>query len=124
MPKQAVALSKIPPQTARALETLGSHLAVARVRRKESLATRAKRIGVSIPTLTRLEAGDPTVSMGIYATALWLIGRDAELARIASPEHDQGALEMNIQEAIALGKKRALCARKNRATGQTRQVVS
>jgi hypothetical protein len=54
--------------------------------------------------------------MGIYATALWLIGRDGELARIASPEHDKGALEMNIQEAIDLGKARAKVARKNRAS--------
>lgn len=114
MPKQSIALTKIPPQTLRALETLGSHLAVARVRRKESLSTRAKRIGVSIPTLMRLESGDPSVSMGIYATALWLIGRDGELARIASPEHDKGALEMNIQEAIELGKARAKAAQKNR----------
>lgn len=114
MPKQSIALTKIPPQTLRALETMGSHLAVARVRRKESLATRAKRIGVSIPTLMRLESGDPSVSMGIYATALWLIGRDGELARIASPEHDKGALEMNIQEAIELGKARARVAQKNR----------
>jgi hypothetical protein len=30
--------------------------------------------------------------MGIYATTLWLIGRDGELARIASPEHDKGDL--------------------------------
>lgn len=116
MPKQALALSKIPPQTMRALEALGSHLAVARVRRRESLATRALRIGVSIPTLTRLESGDPAVSMGIYATALWLIGRDGELARIASPEHDKGALEMDIQKAIDLGKARARVARKNRAS--------
>lgn len=114
MPKQSIALTKIPPQTRRALETLGSHLAVARVRRKESLATRAKRIGISIPTLMRLESGDPSVSMGIYATALWLIGRDGELARIASPEHDKGALEMNIQEAIELGKARARAAQKKR----------
>jgi len=48
--KKTIALFKTPPQTMHALETLGSHLAVARVRRKESLATRAKRIGVSIPT--------------------------------------------------------------------------
>ena len=41
MPKQALALSKILPQTLRALETLGSHLDVARVRRKGALATRA-----------------------------------------------------------------------------------
>ncbi|OIQ66031.1 hypothetical protein GALL_524030 [mine drainage metagenome] len=122
MPKQAIAISKLPPQTLRALETLGSHLAVARVRRKESLATRAKRIGVSIPTLTRLEAGDPSVSMGIYATALWLIGRDGELAQIASPEHDKGALEMDVQAAIELGKARARVAQKNRAA-KTRPIT-
>ena len=107
MPKQALALSKLPPQTQRALEALGSHLAVARVRRKESLATRAKRVGVSIPTLMRMESGDPAVSIGIYATALWLIGRDGELARIASPEFDKGALELDIQQAIDLGKARS-----------------
>jgi len=123
MPKQAIALSKLPPQTLRALETLGSHLAVARVRRKESLATRAKRIGVSIPTLTRLESGDPSVSMGIYATALWLIGRDGELARIASPEHDKGALEMDVQAAIELGKVRSRVAQKNRASAKTRPIA-
>lgn len=123
MPKQAIALSKLPPQTLRALETLGSHLAVARVRRKESLATRAKRIGVSIPTLTRLESGDPSVSMGIYATALWLIGRDGELARIASPEHDKGALEMDVQAAIELGKARSRVSQKNRASAKTQAIA-
>jgi transcriptional regulator with XRE-family HTH domain len=119
MPKQAIALSKLPPQTQRALEALGSHLAVARVRRKESLATRAKRVGVSIPTLMRMESGDAAVSIGIYATALWLIGRDGELARIASPEFDKGALELNIQEAIDLGKARSKAARKSRAVAKT-----
>lgn len=115
MPKQALALAKLPPQTQRSLEALGSHLAVARVRRKESLATRAQRVGVSIPTLVRMESGDPAVSIGIYATALWLIGRDGELARIASPEFDKGALELDIQEAIALGKARSKVAQQNRS---------
>jgi transcriptional regulator with XRE-family HTH domain len=119
MPKQSAALSKLPPQTLSALEALGSHLAVARIRRRESLATRAKRVGVSIPTLIRLESGDPSVAMGIYATALWLIGRDGELARIAAPEFDKGALELDIQQAIELGKTRAQKGRvaaKRRAT--------
>mgnify|MGYP001559804792 CR=1 FL=1 len=115
MPKQSLALSKLPPQTQRALEALGSHLAVARMRRKESLATRAQRVGVSIPTLVRLESGDPSVSMGIYATALWLMGRDGELARIASPEHDKGALELDVQAAITVGKARARAAQRNRS---------
>jgi hypothetical protein len=112
MSKTPLAFSKLPPQTLRALETLGSHLAVARVRRKESLAARAKRVGVSIPTLMRMEAGDPAVSMGIYATALWLIGRDGELARLAAPEFDKGALELDVQEAISLGKARSKAAQK------------
>ena len=120
MPKQSNALSKLPPQTLSALEALGSHLAVARIRRKESLATRAKRVGVSIPTLMRLESGDPSVAMGIYATALWLIGRDGELARIAAPEFDKGALELDIQQAIALGKARAQKALKSRVAAKPR----
>lgn len=107
MPKRSQAVLSLTPATLGAVEALGSHLAVARVRRKESLATRAKRIGVSVPTLSRMENGDPTVSMGVYAQALWLIGRDGELGRIAAPEFDRGALELDVQEAITLGKQRA-----------------
>ncbi len=107
MPKRSQAVLSLTPATLGAVETLGAHLAVARVRRKESLATRAKRMGVSVPTLSRMENGDPTVSMGVYAQALWLIGRDGELARIAAPEFDRGALELDVQEAITLGKQRA-----------------
>ena len=67
----------------------------------------SKRLGVTTPTLLRLEAGDPGVGLGILATALWLIGRDAELADLAAPEHDKGALDKDVRQAIALGKQRA-----------------
>ena len=76
MPKSPRALSQLPPSTIGALEKLGADLAVARLRRKESLKTWANRMGVSIPTLQRIEAGDPSVGIGIVATALWLIRRD------------------------------------------------
>ena len=107
MPKTARALLQLPPATAAAIEKLGSDLAVARLRRKESLKTWAKRMGVSVPTLQRLEAGDPSVGVGIVATALWLIKRDSELRNLAAPEHDQGAIEMDIREAVELGRARA-----------------
>ena len=107
MPKTARALIQLPPTTTLAIEKLGVDLAVARLRRKESLKTWAQRMGVSVPTLQRLEAGDPSVGIGIVATALWLIQRDGELAKLASPEHDQGAIEMEIQEAMELGRARA-----------------
>ena len=107
MPKTARALLQLPPATSAAIEKLGADLAVARLRRKESLKTWAKRMGVSVPTLQRLEAGDPAVGIGIVATALWLIKRDGELRNLAAPEHDQGAIEMDVRAAVELGRARA-----------------
>jgi transcriptional regulator with XRE-family HTH domain len=107
MPKTARAIQQLPPATLGALQKLGADLAVARLRRKESLRAWAKRLGVSLSTLQRLEAGDPTVSIGIFASALWLINRDGELGNLAAPEHDQGALELNVREAVELGQARA-----------------
>jgi hypothetical protein len=110
MPRTARALQQLPPATLAAIEKLGADLAVARLRRKESLKTWAQRMGVSVPTLQRLEAGDPGVGIGIVATALWLIQRDGELGTLAAPEHDQGAIEMDVREAVALGRARAQAA--------------
>ena len=122
MPKTARALLQLPPATAAAIAKLGADLAVARLRRKESLKTWAKRMGVSVPTLQRLEAGDAAVGIGIVATALWLIKRDGELRNLAAPEYDQGAIEMDVREAVALGRARAQASaesrmRTNRAKG-------
>lgn len=121
MPKTARALLELPPATATAIEKLGADLAVARLRRKESLKTWAKRMGVSVPTLQRLEAGDPGVGIGIVATALWLIKRDGELRNLAAPEQDQGAIEMDVREAVELGRARAQASAEarmqNRAKG-------
>jgi hypothetical protein len=107
MPKTARALLHLPPATAAALEKLGADLAVARLRRRESLKAWAQRIGISVPTLQRLEAGDPSVGIGIVATALWLIKRDGELRNLAAPEHDQGAIEIDVRQAVELGRARA-----------------
>lgn len=100
MPKVSEALSTMPPAASQALRQLGENLAIARVRRKESQRVWAKRLGVSVPTLIRLEQGDPGVGAGIYATALWLIGRAQALPELADPKHDRGALEMDVREAV------------------------
>ncbi len=107
MPKAPLALSQMPPASVQALQQLGADLAVARLRRKESLASWALRMGTSVPTLMRMEAGEPGVGMGLYATALWLMGRSGALATLAAPEHDRGALEQDIRAAVNLGKSRA-----------------
>ena len=116
MPKTARAILQMPPATVAAIEKLGADLAVARLRRKESLKTWAQRMGVSVPTLQRLEAGDPGVGIGIVVTALWLIQRDDALAQLAAPELDQGAIELDIRHAQALGRARAQAAAQSRST--------
>ena len=99
MPKAPAALSTLPPLAVSSLKRLGESLAIARVRRKESQRIWAKRLGVSVPTLIRLERGDPGVGIGIVATALWMIGRAEALAELAAPENDRGALELSVRDA-------------------------
>ena len=111
----------MPPSTVAALQQLGADLAVARLRRKESLKTWAKRIGVSVPTLLRLEAGEPSVSLGVLATALWLVGRDAALATLATPREDRGALELDVREAETLGKERVRATAHSKMARATKQ---
>lgn len=100
MPSTPQALQTLPPATAQALRGLGENLAIARVRRRESQRTWAKRLGISVPTLIRMERGDPGVSIGIYATALWLMGRVAALPALAAPAEDKGALESEVRGAV------------------------
>lgn len=105
MPKSPKAVLAMPPAATRALRALGENLAIARVRRHESQRAWAKRLGVSVPTLIRMERGDAGVGVGIYATALWLIGRTDALAQLAAPSMDQGAIESDVRAAI---KRRAV----------------
>lgn len=100
----------LPPQALQALKGLGANLALARVRRKESLRHWSQRIGVSVRTLQRLEDGDPGVGMGVYAAALWLMGRADALPALADPSLDHGALELDVRGA------RARLARRSSAT--------
>lgn len=99
MPKSAKVADSLPQVAASALRRLGEGIAIARARRKESQRVWAERIGISVPTLIRLEKGDPTVSMGAYASALWLMGRVQALGELAAPATDLGALELNVREA-------------------------
>ena len=66
----------------------------------ESQRAWAKRLGISVPTLIRLERGDAGVGIGIYATALWLIGRAGALPDLAAPSEDRGALESDVPPAM------------------------
>jgi hypothetical protein len=99
MPKASPALDALPGAGAAALRRLGADLTTARKRRKQSLREWSQRMSVSVPTLMRMEKGDPAVSAGIYASALWLINRQDALAQVADPQHDLAALESDVSHA-------------------------
>jgi transcriptional regulator with XRE-family HTH domain len=99
MSQRSQAIDVVPAAAMAALHRVGADLATARKRRRESLRSWAQRMNVSVPTLMRLEKGDASVSMGIYATALWLINRHEALASVAAPHTDQAALEAEIRTA-------------------------
>ncbi len=61
---------------------------------------------VSVPTLMRMEKGDPSVGMGVYAIALWIIGRHTALSDLADPKEDLGALDLSVREAMKRYKPR------------------
>ena len=110
MSKASLALVSLPPEVASALLTLGERLALARLRRRESQKQWAARLGVSVPTLIRMERGDPSVRMGVYATALWLAGMSGDLANLADPARDQQALEADVRKASRLRAARTRAA--------------
>jgi hypothetical protein len=87
----------LPAAVERNLILLGDHIRIARKRRKQSLAIWAERMQVSVPTLRKVEAGDPSVSVAAYATALWLIGRIHLFGEIAEPSKDELALMQELE---------------------------
>lgn len=57
----------------------------------------ADRMLVSRQTVQRLEAGDPTVSLGVLTSALFVLGFTSRLETLLAPESDA----MGISEDLA-----------------------
>lgn len=73
----------------RSLKTLGSDIRAARKRRLIKIATMAERMGVSEPTLRKIENGDPSVQLGHLAQALFVLQMLEGLASLACVGNDE-----------------------------------
>jgi transcriptional regulator with XRE-family HTH domain len=91
------AISTIPLPVRSALRKLGGDIADARKRRRISTATMAERARISRPTLVRLERGDANVSVGIFATVLFVLGMHERLADLADASHDRVGLDLETE---------------------------
>ncbi len=58
---------------------LGERLRNARLDKNESQQKFAARLGISVPTLRKMENGDPTCSIGSWAEALFLLDRQDDI---------------------------------------------
>jgi transcriptional regulator with XRE-family HTH domain len=82
----------------RALRKLGLDIHDARRRRGLPAEIVAKRALTSRPTLRRIEAGDHTVSIGIYAAVLQALGLLDGLGLLADPSRDQAGLAIAAEK--------------------------
>jgi transcriptional regulator with XRE-family HTH domain len=87
----------LPKVAADQLEKLGRAIAVARKRRHLSMRDMAGRMMINLKTLQRLEKGDPTVGIGIVASALWILGMHRRLGDLVAPETDTTGLQEDIK---------------------------
>lgn len=87
----------IPTRLRRSLEKLGTDIGLARRKRGLSAAMMAERLGVSRNTYSRVEKGDPTVAMGTYAMALFVLGLGTPLGDLADPRQDEAGLLLDAE---------------------------
>jgi len=71
------------PRLQRQIEALGQRLRAARMRRSITQQVMAERVGVSVPTIAKLENGDPSTSLATVLRALTVLGLGGDIDLIA-----------------------------------------
>ena len=97
------AANNIMPDTENILKTMGEQIKMARLRRKLSATLVAERAGVSRSTLWKVENGNPSVAVGIYAAVLHALNSmDKDLLKIAGDDE----LGRKLQDMDLMGKNK------------------
>ena len=78
----------LPLPVRRAMRKLGADIRNARRRRRLTQAIVAERARIDPATLGRVERGLPSVSLGIYATVLFVLGMIERLGDLADADAD------------------------------------
>jgi len=91
------------PKTRRGLAEMGENIKLARLRRKFSSEQVAERANISRPTLSSIEKGKPTVSIGSYLLVLQVLGLEKDFLLLAKDDE----LGRKLQDANITTNKRA-----------------
>jgi transcriptional regulator with XRE-family HTH domain len=84
----------MPIPVTRALRKLGRDIGDARKRRRIPTAIMAERASMSRTTLSKIEKGEPGVSLGNFASVLFALGMIERLADLADIRNDSLGLEL------------------------------
>lgn len=71
------------PRAQRQIRLLGERLRAARMRREMTQADLAARVGVSVPTIAKLESGDTSTSFSTVLRVLAALGLEADIDKLA-----------------------------------------
>ncbi len=82
----------LPLHLRRSLSKFGHDLAVARRKRHLTVAMMAERTGLAKGTYLRIEKGDPSVAMGAYAMALFVLGFGEVFSNLTDARRDEEGL--------------------------------
>ena len=86
--------NQIPIPVRRALRKLGGDIRDARRRRRIPTQVMAERASVSRTTLLKVEKGDPGVSVGTFATVLFVLGLIDRFSELADARYDEVGLDL------------------------------
>lgn len=68
------------------LVALGDRLRLARLRRKLTQAILAERVGVTLPTLRKIESGDPSVSLATVVRVLQALALAQDIDKLGAQD--------------------------------------
>ena len=107
----SIDVKAMPKECRKQMAVLGENIRLARVRRKIRQEDMANRIAISVKTYRKIENGDPAVAVGLYLSALSMLGLSRDFSSLADPANDPVGLSMErmrMPERIRLKKDKEL----------------
>ena len=101
-------MTNLPIPVIKNLHKLGQDINDARRRRRITMELMAERAGLSRSTIGKIEKGDPSSSIGSYASVLFVLGMENRLSHLVDSVHDLIGRRLddeNLPQRIRISKK-------------------
>jgi len=93
VPTRSIGIAAIPKECVTQIIALGENIKKARLSRKLRQEDIAKQVVISVKTYRKIEAGDPSVSVGLYLSTLYMLELNKEFSNLAANDKIGEALD-------------------------------